>query len=247
MRGDVGIGLLLAALAPSSHAGHPLLTEDSATQGASAQQLEFNTDRIGADGANQRVGAFTYTYGVRNELDIFANVPFTFSRPDGLNDISLGVKWLLHDDGTVGIALKPELRIPSGDDSKGLGNGRTGTTLTLIGSYKAAPWTLHGNLAITYSRHRPADSREARRELVWRASIAAWHAFHARWRWVADSGIERGASQTERAYIRYALAGLIYSPARDIDLDAGIKLGLRCGDCAEPIERQVGAGLTWRF
>jgi hypothetical protein len=75
---------LLGMLAASQNAmaAHPLNTDDPGTQGAGNNQLEFNSDHVTArDGSSQTVGDATYTRGLTDTLDFFADQPMTVSAP----------------------------------------------------------------------------------------------------------------------------------------------------------------------
>lgn len=242
-------------LIQAAHAAHPLVTDDTGTQDSGNHQVELNTDWLRQDDIHSHVVNFTYSYGLLKNLDVYVNPPATVSKPSGINDIALGVKWRLLEDESFSLALKPELTFPSGDPNKGLGHGRNSMSLTLIGSYQADSWAFSGNLAAYYNRYRLLSDQQANRTMVWRASAAALYAINPKWSLVLDTGI---VSNTERASDSsgdrhassnpgYILSGAIYSPTPNIDLDAGIKFGLGCGACAAQIQRQLGVGVTWRF
>jgi hypothetical protein len=238
---------LLCGLVPLAHAAHPLLTEDAGTQEPGKQQVELNTDWIQKPRNTDRVGAFTYTYGLREGLDLFATAPFTLSSPAGMNDVSLGVKWKMLETGRTSFALKPELFLPSGDEHKSLGTGLPGLTLTLVSSTEAAPWIFHANLALTLNHYRMDADRAANRNVRWRVSGAVEYFLAEKWQLVGDVGMERAQENDSNSHPVYLLMGAIYSPQQNVDLDAGVKFNRHCGNCATPGNRQFGVGLTWRF
>jgi hypothetical protein len=240
--------LLLGLLGQSAYAAHPLVTDDTSTQDQGNSQIEANTDRLRQPGGYTSIGTLTYSYGVLRNLDIFINAPMTFSSPSGVNDTGLGAKWRLVETDTASMALKAELLLPAGDEKKDLGNGLVSTAFTLIGSYEAAPWTLHGNVAAVFNRYALQSQRdEHHHSTLWRISAAAWYAVTERWRLVADIGIARKTEKNGDANPGYLLVGAIYSPLDNLDLDAGWRVGLGCGECAAQIKRQFGLGVTWRF
>jgi hypothetical protein len=239
--------LLLFCATQAGHAAHPLITDDTGTQDKGHYQIETNTDRAMHDGITTHVGAFSYTAGLLTNLDIFVNAPISFSAPARINDISLGAKWRLFEAGAASIALKPELLLPTGDQNKGLGNGLASVALTMIGSYDAAPWFLHGNLWLARNRFALQADREANRRSLWRVSAAAWYAISEQTKLVLDAGIDRNWDKQSEANPAYVLAGVIYSPITSVDIDAGVKFGLGCNSCNNKIGHQAGIGLTWRF
>lgn len=239
--------LLLGGLIQSAYAAHPLVSDDSSTQGNGNHQIEFNADQLTQSGANTHVGASTYTFGALGNLDVFVNVPVTHASMAGVNDASLGAKWRFADGETASVALKSELLLPTGDTSKGLGNGRANFGLTLIGTYLAAPWSLHGNVGFAVNRFQKQCDQDANRSMLWRASVAASYNVNERWQLVGDAGLTRNPDVTSNTALGYFLVGTIYSPNEKLDLDVGAKVGVGCKACASQIDHQIGIGVTWRF
>ncbi|WP_343585439.1 transporter [Herbaspirillum sp.] len=236
---------LLCVMMKPAFAAHPLVTDDAGVQGDGRHQIETNTDWSRQAGQAGHTGAFTYTYGVTDRLDLFANLPLTFQSPggSGVGDYSLGAKWRYYDRDGLALALKPELFLPSGDVDKGLGNGRSGLGLTAIASYEIGPWTLHGNAGLNYSRYQLDSDDAAKRRLVWRTSAAVWYALNEQWRLVADTGLAQNADRANRTWPAYGLVGVIWSPNESVDLDVGAKFGLNKAE----VTRQFGLGVTLHF
>ncbi|HEX2531518.1 MAG TPA: transporter [Burkholderiaceae bacterium] len=239
--------MLASALIQSAYAGHPLVTDDAFTQDKGNHQFEANSDRSWLQDDVSQSGSLTYAYGVERRVDLFVNVPFSFSTPTGMNDVAIGAKWRWFEDGALHLALKPELTLPSGDDDKGLGNGRANFGATLIGTYDATPWVWHGNLALRQNRYAAQADQDAQRTLLARISAAVWYVANDHWKLVADTGVMHNPDKNGADAMSYVLGGAIYSPHKDIDIDVGMKFGLGCRDCAAQARHQVGVGVTWRF
>jgi hypothetical protein len=94
--------ILSTAIVSASHAAHPLVTEDTGTQGPKAYQIELNADWTTDVGNRTKTGGFTFTQGVVDGLDLFINIPTTWGaalgEKTGLNDLSIGAKWVLVED-----------------------------------------------------------------------------------------------------------------------------------------------------
>lgn len=236
--------LLCAAIAPA-YAAHPLVTDDTGVQGEGHHQLEMNTDWMRQSGQSSHVGTLTYTYGVTDKLDLFANVPHFFASPtgSGMGDASLGAKWRFHDADGLSWALKPEFFSTSGDPERGHGTGRSSAALDLLGSYQIDAWTWHANLGANYNRYARPDDEHAHRRTVWRASGAAWYAVNAQWKLVADVGVAQNSEHANRTWPAYGLVGVIWSPNDTLDLDIGYKAGLNKAE----VTRQLGLGVTLHF
>ncbi|MFJ3044822.1 transporter [Herbaspirillum chlorophenolicum] len=236
---------LLCVTMNQAFAAHPLVTEDAGVQGEGRHQIEANTDWSKQAGEAGHVGAFTYTYGVTDKLDLFANLPLTFQSTEGsgVGDYSLGAKWRYYDQDGLALAFKPEVFLPSGDTEKSLGNGKSGLGLTAIASYEIGAWTLHGNAGLNYNRYTRDSDDAAKRKLVWRTSAAVWYALNEQWRLVADTGVMQNVDRGNRTWPAYGLVGVIWSPNDTVDLDIGAKFGLNKAE----VTRQLGVGVTLHF
>jgi len=86
----------------SAQAAHPLITEDTGTQGPESHQIEFNADWATDVHDWTRMANLTYTQGVVDGLDLFINTSSTWGAPagesTGLNDLSIGAKWIFFDN-----------------------------------------------------------------------------------------------------------------------------------------------------
>lgn len=238
-------GWIVCATMNQAYAAHPLVTDDTGVQGEGRHQIEVNTDWSRQAGQPGHVGAFTYTYGVTDKLDLFANLPLTFQSRDGagVGDYSLGAKWRYYDEDGLSLAFKPEFFMPSGDEQKSLGNGRNSLGLTAIASYETGPWTLHGNAGLNYNRYKLDSDDQGKRKLVWRASAATWYALDEEWKLVADTGLAQNQDKANRTWPAYALLGVIWSPNKTVDLDFGAKFGLNRAE----VTRQFGVGVTLHY
>ena len=107
--------------------------------------------------------------------------------------------------------------------------------------------TLQGNLALALNNYKLQADRDANRNALWRVSAAARYALTEQWQLLADLGVFRNIDISSNNHPAYFLTGVIYSPRKTLDLDAGLRFGLGCGECAAQIDRQFGIGLTWRF
>jgi hypothetical protein len=225
-------------------AAHPLVTDDTGTQGAGNNQLEINSDHVTArNGESQNVGDVTYTRGLMDTVDVFADQPLSVSAPRGIGDTSLGLKWRFLEDGNTSMAFKPSVSMANANEEKGFGSGRNNLTALLILSQNFGAWDFHYNLGLETNRFKSPDMQSVNRRSLWQASAAATYAVTPTLKAVADIGVKRNADVGEKKNPAYALTGLIYSPTKLVDLDAGIRFGLN----EASIRNQVGAGLTFHF
>ena len=119
-------------------AAHPLITDDTGTQGKGKFLVEINSesgfDKEKEEGltTKQKSGevATTLSYGITDHLDIVLRVPYqwlrvkedgeTISKENGFSDVSLELKWRFYESKGLSFALKPGLSFPTGDENKGL-------------------------------------------------------------------------------------------------------------------------------
>lgn len=224
-------------------AAHPLVTDDTSTQDAGNSQVELNTDRRRDNGIETRSAAFTFSHGVLPNLDMYANLPWQLSAPRGVYDASLGLKWRFAEDEHKGLGIKTELLLPTGDEDRSLGTGRESLAVTLMASSRLAPWVFHANAGVNGYRYRLASARASSQRIVWRASAAAGYQLLPNLLAIVDAGIARNAGKGAANHPAFALASLIYSPVKDLDLDVGLRYGLNSAEA----QRQIGVGLTFRF
>jgi hypothetical protein len=235
--------MLLAALSACVWAAHPLVTDDTGTQDEGNSQIELNSDVLRFAGVTSHVAAFTYTYGVLPNLDVFANLPAAWSSPSGIGDASVGAKWRFWESGESSLALKPELILPTGNENKGLGNGKAGASVGLLATRNAGPAAFHANIGVLINRFRLPETGEKNRRHIWRASAAVTYEVHPQTRLAANIGVSGHAEKETRVNPAFFLIGLIFSPVKSLDIDIGFKRGLNSAE----VDRQFGGGLTFRY
>lgn len=238
----------LLALAGTAHAGHPLVSDDTGTQGSGHWQLEVNTDhtRVRDAGSTswERQLNTALTYGVTENLDVSINVPWLSnsasgsSSERGVGDTTLLAKWRFMDNGQGwSLGLRPEITLPSGSESKGLGNGRATAALTLISTYESGPWTWLANAGLTYNDNKAGDRKQ-----LWAVSTAVLYNLNDQWTLAADIGASRAAEQGASPE-KFGLLGVIYHVNDDLDVDLGWQRSLG----ADPVANTLGAGVTLRW
>jgi len=252
-------GLLFAAalIIPAvSQAAHPLITDDAGTLGQGKFQLELNgqydSEKESVDGVSMKTTggqvAAILSYGIVDNIDLVLSLPYQWGKTEvneatiydekGISDTVLEVKWRFFEKDGFSLALKPGIRTPTGNDDKGLGAGKFGGHLFLIGSKEMSSWAFHANLG--YIRNE--NNTDERRNL-WHASLAAtWEVFKD-WKLVANVGIERNPGDNAENDPPFFIGGLVYSVTEKIDLDCGIKYGLNSSET----DYSLMAGITIRF
>jgi hypothetical protein len=242
---------LVFICASTAHAAHPLITDDTGTQGKGKFQLEINSEFSHEDENGAKEDAFEISsilsYGLTDSVDIVLGVPYQFirvkedgqkNRENGLSDISLELKWRFYDNDGLSLALKPGLTLPTGDDDKGLGAGRATYSAFLITTKEMDPWAFHLNLG--YIRN---ENKSDERKNLWHASLATGYGISEKVTLVGNIGVEQNADRNVNTDPAFILGGLIYSVSENLDLDFGIKGGLTKPEA----DYSVLAGLAFRF
>jgi hypothetical protein len=249
-----------AFLTPS-FAAHPLITDDTGTQGKGKFLFELNgqtgheTERSGAETgtnvtARERETELkaAFTYGVIDNVDVILTLPYewkkteigdaTVSDVSGIADISVEVKWRFFEKDGLSFAVKPGITLPAGDKDKDLGTGRATGTVYLITTKEIDPWAFHLNLG--YIRN---ENKVDEREDIWHASLAGEFKITKKLKFVADIGAERNTDKVSDTDPAFLLGGFIYTLKENMDIDFGVKAGLNKAEA----DMTYMAGIALRF
>lgn len=225
--------LALLPVAPS-FAAHPLITEDTGTQGRGNGQLELSVE-LGHDETTDAEEdaadvAAVLAYGLLDNLDLMLTLPYvrtevrtngSTTRDDGLGDVGLDAKWRFFESGRLSAAMKAGVTLATGDESKGLGAGKANASLNFVVSYETESWGGHLHLGHHCNRN-VHDERDAVRHV----SVALTRTVAERLKLVADLG---RFTTTDRAFdedTSFLTLGAIYAMRDDFDIDVGVKHGL---------------------
>lgn len=228
-------------------AAHPLNSDDTSTQGAGKWQLELNNDNssqtIGGTRISINMANATLTYGLHDRLDIAANLPYQHisdnvgSRTKH-GDAALVLKWRLYEQAGFSLALKPQITLPTGDETQGFGNGRATYGINTLAGYDAKGGSLLGNVGYTYN-----DNRIGSRKDLWNISAAVLIDVADKTRLAFDFGSSRNTDPGHRQNPVFSIVGIVYYPNDRVDLDMGFKKGLNRAE----VDYSWGLGWTFRW
>lgn len=245
----------------TAFASHPLITDDTGSQGRGKFLIEMNSefihDRETENGVivNETSGevAAILSYGITDNTDAVIGLPYQWSRvkedgeitsnEDGISDMSLEVKWRFFEGDRLSLAVKPGIALPTGDEKSGLGNGRASYWLTLITTKEMEPWAFHLNAGYTRNEYKLEEDRNTNRADIWHVSLAAEVDVAENLRLVANIGMQRNTDKHSHTHPAFILGGLIYSVSEGLDLDFGVKTGLTKSET----DYTILAGLARRF
>lgn len=243
---------IVVALFPVfAQAAHPLITEDTGTQGRGKFQIELTAEsgRDDADGTRKETVAMAavLSYGLRGDTDVILALPRerVYTEAAGANttesgraDAGLDFKWRFLEKANLSLALKPGVTFPAGDETKGLGTGKSAYSLYLVTTVAPDPWTF--NLHLGYIRNRNVLDE---REKIWHASFGGWRAVNKNLKLAFDAGRATNTDKTIGTAPAFMILGLIYSPRENFDLDFGVKKGLT----GPETDYTLLGGVTLRF
>ncbi len=259
----IGFWMLLTMFiySTTAFAAHPLITDDTGTQGKGKFQVEvnseFNYDREKEEGVTTKETggevAAILSYGIVDNLDIVLGIPYQWFRvkedgdvtfkEDGISDMSLELKWRFYEKDGLSLALKPGFTLPTGNEKKGLGNGRPSYGLTFITTKEVGPWAFHFNLGYMRNEYKLREDKEANRKDIWHVSLASEVEVVKNLKLVGNIGIERNPEKASSKHPAFILGGVIYSISENLDIDFGVKGGLNKPET----DFTILAGIAFRF
>lgn len=236
----------LATLSSVASAFQPLITDDTGTQGAGGNQLEFsyNGDQVEQGGVTTRGKALplVYTRGLTDTLDVFVQ-----ANEGGSGNPSFGLKWRFYEneESKTSLGVKPEVRYPlnpRGEPSRA--QERTTHGVTAILTQEVGFGAIHANLFSGQDTFR--DSTGFPRITTTRFSVAPVWDVTDQLKLALDIGAEHARSAGATTVSNITELGLIWSPNKDVDIAAGI---VRSVDDANPRATTTTGtvGATWRF
>ena len=248
---------LFAIISTACFAAIPLITDDTGTQGTGKFQIEvlgeYSSDKEHVaenepwlESQQNGVGV-AITYGVTDAVDVVFALPYQFMKIDqgsntqkenGFTDSAVEAKWRFYEKYGFSLAVKPGITLPTGNENKGLGAGKSTYYLYLIGSKESGPWAFHSNVAYIRNENKNDEQND-----IWFASLAATREIIKNLKLVGDIGVESNPDRTSVTPPAYILGGFIYSPVENFDIGLGIKGGLNKVET----DISIRGGITWRF
>jgi len=220
-------------------AEYSLVTDDAETAGKGKVQVEsgvsFYYDKASEDNTTVKTEnwetSIGVTVGLRDNLDVVLRLPYLWmsvaenggpaERADGMGDALLDVKWRFLEKDGWGLALRPGVRLPSGNENKGLGQGRTGYRLFFIASREFGPVEIDFNLGYIRNENVRHD-----REDIWLASMAVEYEITKAFELLFEIGIERNPVANSINHPAFVSGGLAYEISETVTVDASVAFGL---------------------
>jgi len=221
--------VLVCRLCLPAAAFHPFLTEESGPIGRNVNKtrvlFEHSVSRNGPDVHTNTLN-LEYGYGISDGLDFIAAVPWirwtsAGASQSGYGDLELSSKFYLENGKNRSLALMPGFSLPTGDEEKGLGNGRSQAWLTAIVGIK--PGRLHSFFNVSYLYN---DNSGGERKHLLSASVAAAYELTPGWLPVAELSVGMNPEKGDATPPASMLLGFVWEPVPWLDLQLGAKTGI---------------------
>lgn len=230
--------------ATSVFAAHPLLTEDTGTQGAGKFELELGFAQARDGGTTAAEFGPQLSYGVLDNLDVILRPTWLHVRgtatggtTQGFGDTGLDFKWRYPAETPLTFGVRAGVDLPTGNADKALGNGKVSPHAILIATWLSDTWMFAGNVDYVY------DPLVGDRRDLWGASAAAVYSKDDAWRFSGEIGTAMNPDLSRASWLTVARFGVIATVARGVDVDAGYQVRLTRSAPVEII--LAGVTLHW--
>lgn len=241
-------------------ADHPLVTDEAETLAKGGFEFELNGEYAQNEEEEDNVKVeeteseleVEAAYGIMEDLEVYVQVPYVSvsekvdgesEDASGVGDIETGIKYRFFEKDEFGLAVKPFVLIPTGDEEKGLGYGKTSYGIKFIASKEMDPIAIHLNVGYARLEYEIEEVKEVSRNDIYGASLAVeWMAVKDL-RIVGNVGIETNQVKEMDEHPAFALAGVIYEIGGGFAVDAGVRVGI-----TEPAEDYaILVGLSYEY
>jgi hypothetical protein len=238
--------LMFVASSPDAHAAHPLISEDTGTQGRGRFELELGTST--ARDGNGRAFEFDpqLSYGVLENFDAIV-LPSWFrlsgdtvdesGRRRGFGDTALDFKWRFAEFERVSLGTRAGVDLPTA--SNGIdGYDTVGYHALLIVSADLSPLFLTGDVGYLL-----VPGKAGVRRNQYRVTAAAVYSVHERVRLFINPAVESNPDADRGTWPAVLLVGVIATATSWLDVDAGWQTRLNRAAPRQVI--YVGVTLRW--
>ena len=232
----------LLFLPAAAWAAHPLIGEDTGTQGPGGVLIESNFNYLKDNEFKSTAVPLTLTIGIGETMDIVAEMPYLWLHPSpvtgtnesGFSDVVFKFKHRFYEkektDGAKGqveqsFAYQVLFAQPTGDEDKGLGAGTSRWAARLISTTEWESFEINANLGYESSGRALRLGNFTFDDAVL-LSVAAKYERPKPWEPVVELAMIRVKEPDTLTRLLTALVGLIYEPSEKFYVDAGVRVGL---------------------
>ena len=220
------IAATLALIAGTpARAAHPLISEDPGTQGPGGVELEtgFAASRGEPGGGRGAQLAPQLAWGMTETIDVLLVPRYLWLHPQdearrhGVGDTALDVKWRFVETEVVEVAVRAGLELPTGSESKGLGEGGVGWHAVLAMSVAWGPTQVLANLGYVRSRTAGDRSHQPFVSMAWMLPA------EGTLRTFVEVAAQANGDPERSTWPAVARTGLLWRVNDRLDLDVGIE------------------------
>jgi hypothetical protein len=221
---------------------HPLITDDTGTQGKGAVLVESNVNYMKDNEFRSTVVPIALTAGINETMDVGVEFPYLLLRPSaatgqpesGFSDVIFKFKHRFyeqekkdgeHDQTERSLAYQIAFIQPNGREDLGLGSGTARLSARLLGTTEWESTEISANLGYESSGKALRRGNFTFDHAV-ALSIAAKYERTKPWEPVVELAVIRVKETDVYSRIANALVGMIYEPSEHFYVDAGVRVGL---------------------
>jgi hypothetical protein len=218
--------MAIAAAVSPAYAAHPLISEDTGTQGKGRFELELGTSWTRAQDGNAFELDPQLSYGVRDDIDLILR-PSLFrlsgsaadqaGRHGGFGTTALDVKWRIAGRGAIAFGTRAGVDLPTAQ--RDLGPQGTGWHALAMVTYDDQTTLATANIG--YTRLPTEAGVEAMRRNLVRVSAALAHSVREDVRLLVDVAAYRTSDPSVASWPAVAVVGAIFRTPAGFDVDVG--------------------------
>jgi hypothetical protein len=211
-------------MSSAAFAGHPMLSEDTGTQGKGNFELELGYDWSRQAGDRNFLFQPQLSWGAAATVDLIVQPAWVHDnsagvREQGFGDTNLDAKWRFYGAAPWSLGIRAGLGVPTAHDDLGLPHDKVSPHAILVATGDYTPFTFDANLG--YGR-APADA--SHRGDLYHFSAAATVESAQQLFFVLDVSADSNPDITQgNSYTAVALIGVIYTVRPGFDLDVGYR------------------------
>jgi hypothetical protein len=237
-----GFAIILVTIPAVARAMHPLITDDTGTQGKGAVLVESNINYLKHGEFKSTTVPLAFTAGINETMDAGVEIPYLFLRPSaatgrpesGLSDVNFKFKHRFyeqekkdgeHEQSGRSLAYQVAYSQPTGREELGLGAGTARWSARLLGTTEWESTEFSANLGYDSSGKALRHANFSFDNAV-SLSVTAKYERQKPWEPVAELAVIRTKVTEGFERIVTALVGIVYEPSERFYVDAGVRVGL---------------------
>jgi len=237
-----GFAIMLVTIPAVAWAMHPLITDDTGTQGKGAVLVESNVNYMKNNEFRSTTVPLAFTAGINETMDAGVEIPYLLLRPSpvtgqperGFSDVNFKFKHRFyeqekkdgeHEQSERSLAYQVAYSQPTGREELGLGAGTARWSARILGT------TVWESTEISANLGYDSSGKALRRgnfsfDYAVSLSVTAKYERPKPWEPVAELAVIKVKGMDGYDRIATALVGIIYEHSERFYVDTGYRVGL---------------------